>query len=99
MAASKPRTLFISHDASRTGAPKVLLHLVSWLRTNLDFPCVVLLGRGGPLQPDFEAVAPTYVWRGNGAHGPRRVASTIRRRAAVRAIKRHGCDLIYANSA
>jgi len=54
--------LFISHDASRTGAPIVLLHLLRWLRANTDLNFRVLLKRDGPLRHDFETVAETTVY-------------------------------------
>src|SRR4051812_29653672 len=99
MTPTRPKTVFISHDASRTGAPMVLLHLLRWIRENLDLPFVVVLGRRGPLQAAFEALAPTYVWSGAPSRGPRGLLSPVRRKTVIRALKRHGCDLIYANSA
>ena len=51
------RILFISHDASRTGAPIVLLHLLNWLDDNSDLEFDVLLGKGGPLEDDFKEVS------------------------------------------
>ncbi len=45
-----PRLLFASHDASRTGAPLALLHLLEWRhRPRLAANAQVLLLRGGPL--------------------------------------------------
>ena len=54
-----PSILFVSHDASRTGAPIALLTFLRWLRANSDYRFEVLLGSGGALEPAFEAVAPT----------------------------------------
>src|SRR5271163_148455 len=51
--------LFISHDASRTGAPIALLTFLRWLRANTEYRFEILLGRGGPLEADFESVART----------------------------------------
>jgi len=53
------RVLFVSHMATRRGAPLLLLWLWSWLMQHergID-PAVVLLTEG-PLRPDFEALAP-----------------------------------------
>ena len=59
MGPSPPSILFVSHDASRTGAPIALLTFLKWLRANTDYRFEVLLGSGGALEPAFESVAPT----------------------------------------
>jgi glycosyltransferase involved in cell wall biosynthesis len=57
---SPPSILFVSHDASRTGAPIALLTFLKWLRANFDYYRIeVLLGSGGALEPAFQSVAPT----------------------------------------
>jgi glycosyltransferase involved in cell wall biosynthesis len=61
--------LFISHDASRTGAPMVFLNFLRWLKENTDIPFEILLGRGGELKRDFAALAPTDVFYKEG-EGP-----------------------------
>jgi glycosyltransferase involved in cell wall biosynthesis len=58
----KPKILFISHDASRTGAPIVFLHQLKWLKESGLLNITILLIKGGPLQKQFEALAPTYIW-------------------------------------
>jgi glycosyltransferase involved in cell wall biosynthesis len=50
--------LFLSNDASRTGAPIFLLRLLRWLRQNHDYSFRTLVGRYGDLVPDFEALGP-----------------------------------------
>jgi glycosyltransferase involved in cell wall biosynthesis len=57
MPASAAKILFISHEATRTGAPMFLLHLVRWLRRNTDLAFEVLLAKGGPLEEEFAKVA------------------------------------------
>ena len=58
------RILFISHDAWRTGAPMVLLRLLTWLRANSDISFEILLKDGnGQLRSDFEDLAPVSVWK------------------------------------
>ena len=56
------KVLFISHDASRTGAPMLLLNFLRWFKANTDMPFEILLGRGGELKQDFAALAPTTVF-------------------------------------
>jgi glycosyltransferase involved in cell wall biosynthesis len=51
--------LFLVPDASRTGAPLALLHLLRWFKTNTDLQFRILLYRNGPLADDFAALAPT----------------------------------------
>jgi glycosyltransferase involved in cell wall biosynthesis len=53
------KVLFLGHDASRTGAPLLLLEIVRWLASNSAIEPEVLLKRGGVILPDFRAVAPT----------------------------------------
>jgi GT2 family glycosyltransferase/tetratricopeptide (TPR) repeat protein len=53
----KPKILFVSHEASRTGAPMCLLHFLRWLRANTDQQFEILLGNGGPLESEFAQLA------------------------------------------
>jgi glycosyltransferase involved in cell wall biosynthesis len=46
--------LFVSHDASRTGAPIMLLNLLRWSHQNRDTPFRILAGSSGELLSDFE---------------------------------------------
>lgn len=54
--------LFVSHDASRTGATIVLLKVLEWLRARTDFAFQILLNHGGPLEPEFREIAPVSVF-------------------------------------
>ena len=56
------KILFVSHDASRSGAPIVLLHLLRWLKKNAEIEMTILLKRGGDLSEDFNSLAPCYIW-------------------------------------
>ena len=56
------RLLFIGHDASRTGAPFVLLHLLRWIRQNRpDWQVDLILLHGGQLEADYREVAEVVV--------------------------------------
>lgn len=70
------RVLFVSQDATRTGAPVLLLQFLRWLRTNtsIDFE-VVVLRQGGELSAEFAALAP--VWHADATTG--RLAGTTMR--------------------
>jgi len=51
------RVLFVSHEASRTGAPMFLLHFLRWLRRHTALEFDLLLAKSGPLEPAFAEVA------------------------------------------
>ena len=55
------KILFIGHEASRSGAPILLLQLLQWLKQNSRWQFEILLKNGGPLEKDFAALAPTTV--------------------------------------
>ncbi|MGQ7945253.1 glycosyltransferase family 4 protein [Flavobacterium sp. WC2509] len=54
------KILFISHDASRTGAPILLLNLVKMLLSFNEYEVNFLLKKGGVLENDFKNLVPTY---------------------------------------
>ena len=101
------RVLFVSHMATRSGAPLLLLWLLRWLMDHecgID-PAVVLLS-DGPLRADFEALAPTVTWSKPLFRPLReRLAARLRGRTSPSpadlleaAVKRHNPDLIYLNT-
>ncbi len=56
------RFLFIGHDASRSGAPFVLLYLLQWIRSNHpDSVIDLLLLNGGELEDKYRKVADVEV--------------------------------------
>ena len=55
----RPEILFISHEASRTGAPVFLLDLIRFLSDQLDLDFVILLRTGGELEPEFRKLGTT----------------------------------------
>ena len=55
------KILFISHDTSRTGAPMVLLYLMSWISKHTDYRCEIIALRGGDLEPEFKKIAKTFI--------------------------------------
>ena len=58
---ARQKILFISHDATRTGAPVGFLHLLRWVRVNTSIPFDILLRNGGPLEDEFRRLGPTDV--------------------------------------
>jgi len=57
----RPEVLFVGHEATRTGAPLMLLYFLRWLRANTDLEFAVVLLDGGPLVDDYAEVAPLRV--------------------------------------
>lgn len=50
--------LFLSHEASRTGAPILLLNFLRWFRQNGNINARVLVGKSGDLTAEFAAIGP-----------------------------------------
>ncbi|MBE2213776.1 MAG: glycosyltransferase [Opitutaceae bacterium] len=48
-----PEIIFVSHDASVTGAPILMLSLLAWWRSSGGGPFRVILRHGGTLEPRF----------------------------------------------
>lgn len=49
----RPRLLFVSHEATRTGAPRIILNLLKYFRTNCDLTLESILLKGGQLATTF----------------------------------------------
>ena len=63
-ATNKGKILFISHDASRTGAPTLLLNLIRGVRERKEWDVRILLRAGGPLESQFQELGETFVCAG-----------------------------------
>ena len=48
------RVLFVSHEATRTGAPKIILNILKHFAGNCDIQCETILQDGGDLINEFE---------------------------------------------
>jgi len=48
------RVLFVSHEATRTGAPKIILNILKHFAGNCDIQCETILQAGGDLSNEFE---------------------------------------------
>ncbi|WP_020595991.1 glycosyltransferase family 4 protein [Spirosoma panaciterrae] len=53
--------LLIGHDANRAGAQLVLLNVMRLLKAE-GFQMRLLLGEGGPLLEDYQAICPVTIW-------------------------------------
>lgn len=68
------KILFTGHEASRTGAPLILLRLMEALQALTGAELYLILERGGPLLEDYQRIAHVFVnhngllYRSNGAN-------------------------------
>src|SRR5687767_11729030 len=85
--APSPRVVFVGHEASRSGAPIVLLYLLRWLRENGAVNAELVLPKGGPLVGSYRELVPTSVVTVGRLHTTalkvvERSADRLKRRAA-----------------
>ena len=106
------KILFVSHDASRTGAPIVLLNLLSWLKQNSSFDISILIINDGHILPRFKEITPVYVWNRNEPEHVfkrtiRRIVEKIAQKThefnpnqkkILKTLKKKRLDLIYINT-
>lgn len=112
MALDELRLLAVTHEASRTGAPIVLLRFLQWLRNEHGSHVETIALKGGPLLEEFAAVGPVHHIPAYGTESlPRRVeqgmlraglerSSTSVRMARLKLQSRNlrGFDVLYCNS-
>ncbi|MFM9911833.1 MAG: glycosyltransferase [Chitinophagaceae bacterium] len=63
MKGREPGILFVSHEASRSGAPLILLGIIKEFRKQSAIPFYILIMEDGPLTSEFKLLGETYVWR------------------------------------
>lgn len=80
------RVLLVSHEAGRTGAPLSALTLAREF-TRLGIELMVIVRRDGPLRPQFEAIAPTFVFRREPSFGLMDMALMSLRTDPILAVK------------
>ncbi len=54
------KILIVSHEATQTGAPLIILKLAKFLKEFYDLQPVIIVGSGGPLLKQFRLIGPTY---------------------------------------
>ncbi|MBC7850750.1 MAG: glycosyltransferase family 4 protein [Chitinophagaceae bacterium] len=62
MTKKKRSIIFVSHNASRTGAPMILLGLIKELAQSSEWDIQILLMEAGPLEAEFHRFGKVYVW-------------------------------------
>jgi glycosyltransferase involved in cell wall biosynthesis len=84
--------VFISHDAQPHGAQIFFLRLLRWFRAHTELDFEVILGGGGPLEPDFAAIARVSSFQPAGA------GSLPEDDPLIRRLRDANVGLIYANT-
>jgi glycosyltransferase involved in cell wall biosynthesis len=109
----KKKILFISHEASLTGAPLVLLYFMEWLVENHpnDYDIGILHLKGGELEPRFnklakhvfkvEPIKPIFLLKVANKLLPQKLVpkSTKPTDVILSQVNKLGFDIIYANTA
>jgi glycosyltransferase involved in cell wall biosynthesis len=96
---TKRPVLFISHDASRTGAPIHLLNFLRWLKASTNIKFEIVLAADGELRSDFEKlgrVSVLEVWRPGWR--PSVLAGRARRRRLLARLIAQGWGAVYSNT-
>lgn len=81
-AAQRRRVLFVSHEATRTGAPKIILNILKHFSEQCDVQCETVLQSGGHLATEFghySSVDCLNVPRDNAEELQKRVAKVVAR--------------------
>lgn len=104
------KILFLSHDATRTGAPIVLLNFLKWLKAQKsDMEIQVLLGRGGVLEKAFSDLVEVHYWEfkkefwNQIARGLSKLFGSFdllawRQKIVAWRLRRQNFDLVYGNT-
>lgn len=72
---AKSKILFISHQASRSGAPLYLFHLIKWLTIKKDINAYLLLVDGGEMEREYNFCKNVWIW--NSFHSDSRLKSRL----------------------
>lgn len=73
--ASIPRLLFVSHEATRTGAPKIILNLLKYISEKTQVSCETVLHNSGHLFGEFQRYSTVHC-----LNMPREFSESLERR-------------------
>lgn len=98
------RLIVVSHDASLTGAPLLLLNLLKLLKEKWDGELLLVLDRGGELRHEFEKISRVHILKGE-FYGRRKVKALsifdfllYRWKTLLLYIKIKSSDIIFSNT-
>jgi glycosyltransferase involved in cell wall biosynthesis len=84
--------VFVSHDAARAGAQRLLLTLIEWLRDHRGVQPKIILRRGGVLAQEFHRLGPVLVVESLLQDGPDRLKQEVLRFCG------NSASLVYINT-
>lgn len=100
---NKKRIVVVSHEASNTGAPLLLIQLLKFIESNYDCVFEIVISRGGPLETEFKKLGKVFVLKPEGysnSRGFHRFRLILNNR--IRLLKVFGVaaksDVIFCNS-
>lgn len=98
------RLIVVSHDASLTGAPLLLLNLLKLLKEKWDGELLLVLDRGGELRNEFEKISRVHILKGE-FYGRRKVKALsifdfllYRWKTLLLYMKIKSSDIIFSNT-
>jgi glycosyltransferase involved in cell wall biosynthesis len=104
--AKNKKICFISHNATRTGAPIVLLQFVKWLKAYHNHAIEVWFIKGGEMIEDFEKICACKILQEAPAKGLRALTRSVTRRIFKKDLALHRklkglarFDLLFFNTA
>lgn len=96
------RILFVSHEASRTGAPIILLNICKWIHLNTTIDFDVLFLKPGDLYSDFEKISKSYLYNKKPTNKLDRLQRRLFRgrlqKRILNKIFKNKHDIIYVNT-
>lgn len=97
------KLLFITHEATRTGAPMLLLNLIQWLTTYRKdvYDITVLCVEGGELVKEFEKLTPTILYNKKHSYRSKRINTFFNKRyreKQKRKLQNQPWDVIFSNT-
>jgi len=84
------KIIFVSHEATLTGAPILLLNILRCLRSQLPHDFVLVLGKDGPLRPQFEELAKIVIYSNITVRG--RLAGNLKRLRLLNSYNKRTCE-------
>lgn len=99
------KILFIGHDASRTGAPILLLNIIKWFSENTNLHISILLKNTGELYEDYSEFSHPFLWNDNSRY-PNNFFERLKykiftknyKSRLLNKLKSQGYDYVYANT-
>lgn len=105
-----PNILFIAHQASRTGAPLLLLNTIKWLKQNTNNEIIILLAEEGILESEFKKFGKVYLYPNQKTNSPnlvnklfyylfyKRFILPLKRQILKHTLKRKPIKLIFSST-